>query len=444
MPSVDPKLVIRLGSHAEKDYLIKTTKFIDGLMVAGNLIESTPGATGSLLIRFGGKKANKPFYIDPITYGFSCDLDLLKSEQKKARGSKEVVWDFKKSYRKLAEQYGGLFANVIASDTAIGVKDFASDAAIQAVASSVANYQLNRVRGEFEEDPELVDYTNNVPQPTAVLSPYFHCSGPRVQEWAELIPKFAAATVGLGLDVPIHGVICGGHDLVVNAEIRENLVRGLLDSGCDGVSIWITGFDEYRASEDLLTGFRKLTEGLAQGVSVHNMHGGYFSLALSKHGMSSTAHGVGYGEQKDIVPIQGQAMPTVRYYLPPVRRRLGVANIERTFREMKIFNVEDFYREICDCVICRGIVKTHVDEFSAFGDARLASSSSRRKSQTPAAAKRCRFHFLINRFKEVAALGTASLQEIIEDLERSFTKWEQNGSVRDDLHHLKRWASVLK
>ena len=44
MNVVDPQFVVRFGSHSEKDYVLKMAKFLDGFMVAANLIESTPGA----------------------------------------------------------------------------------------------------------------------------------------------------------------------------------------------------------------------------------------------------------------------------------------------------------------------------------------------------------------------------------------------------------------
>ena len=45
--------------------------------------------------------------------------------------------------------------------------------------------------------------------------------------------------------------------------------------------------------------------------------------------MSGISHGVGYGEQKDVIPVIGQSTPTVCYYLPDLKRRLGVPQIER-------------------------------------------------------------------------------------------------------------------
>ena len=39
---VDPKVIIRMGSHAEKDYIEKTARYLDGIIVGANLFETKP------------------------------------------------------------------------------------------------------------------------------------------------------------------------------------------------------------------------------------------------------------------------------------------------------------------------------------------------------------------------------------------------------------------
>ena len=117
MPATDPNVIIRMGSHAEKEYLDKTLRFFDGLILGAEPSGGSPGATASLLVKFGGKKANLPFFIDPMTYAFGAyvdetgkvraDLDWIKSEQKR---NGRVVRDFKRSYRSLADALGPMFS----------------------------------------------------------------------------------------------------------------------------------------------------------------------------------------------------------------------------------------------------------------------------------------------------------------------------------------------
>ena len=128
-------------------------------------------------------------------------------------------------------------------------------------------------------------------------------------------------------------------------------------------------------------------EELSQHVSVFNMHGSYLSLALSRFGMSGISHGVGYGEQKDVIPVIGQSTPTVRYYLPDLKRRLGVPQIERALSNVGVKSTDDFVDKICGCVICRGVLGDSLGGFSSFGDLHYSTAESRRMAQTPAAAK---------------------------------------------------------
>jgi hypothetical protein len=45
-------VTIRLGSHSEKEYLLKTANLFKGVIVGANLLEMTPGATVSLAWKF--------------------------------------------------------------------------------------------------------------------------------------------------------------------------------------------------------------------------------------------------------------------------------------------------------------------------------------------------------------------------------------------------------
>ena len=97
-----PELIIRMGSHAEKEYITKLAGFLDGLIVGANLFEATPGATASLLVSVGAK--NTHLFVDPMTYTFGAyvdkelgtlreDLDWIKSDQtrKNKKGKKVMI-----------------------------------------------------------------------------------------------------------------------------------------------------------------------------------------------------------------------------------------------------------------------------------------------------------------------------------------------------------------
>src|SRR5437867_13449303 len=79
MPDTErSEVYLRLGSHAEKQYVLKSVRLFSGVILCANLLESTPGATASFALNvLGGGKA---FAIDPMTYTFGMELAYIKSE----------------------------------------------------------------------------------------------------------------------------------------------------------------------------------------------------------------------------------------------------------------------------------------------------------------------------------------------------------------------------
>jgi len=138
------------------------------------------------------------------------------------------------------------------------------------------------------------------------------------------------------------------------AVTTREVVDLIKKSGVAGVWLWFSRFYEEAAEFHQLKNFRAFIEDLRQNVEVYNMHGGYLSLALSRFGLNGVSHGIGYGEQKDVIPVIGQSTPTVRYYLPDLHRRLGVPQIERALKGVGVKAPEDFFAKVCDCAICQG------------------------------------------------------------------------------------------
>ena len=64
------EVFLRLGSHSEKQYVLKTYHLFSGVLVGANLLESTPGATVSFALNVLNKQ--KSFAIDPMTYIAVC------------------------------------------------------------------------------------------------------------------------------------------------------------------------------------------------------------------------------------------------------------------------------------------------------------------------------------------------------------------------------------
>jgi hypothetical protein len=450
-----PEVVIRLGSHAEKEYVLKLAPFLDGVIIGANLLESTPGASGSLLLSISGKKVK--FFIDPMTYAYGAyqdpttqtvrtDLEWIKSDQiqKDGKGKKHNAREIKSSYRALAERIGPPLSDAVAAGVAVSPDRFMGEKEQDKFCKNIAEYQLSRVAQVFEEDPELRPFIQHVPQPGLVFAPYFYVEPNRTEEWLSLNLSLMQKTASLGLSASVHGVICANVSHLKNEKLISTLLERLPNTGATGIWLWFSSFFEESAEEEELRRYRDLVRGLSDKMEVNVMHGGFFSLCLSKYGMHKVSHGVGYGEQKDVVPVIGQSIPTVRYYLPPLARRLGVPDIERAFDALGIKTPEDFHRRVCGCAVCRGVITTSLDEFSSFGDTQFSRPTAKRAAQTPAAAKRCRFHFLLSRLGERDRIRKVPLDDILRQLNEAAGTWGQQPSLRSASEHLGRWTDSLK
>lgn len=245
-------------------------------------------------------------------------------------------------------------------------------------------------------------------------------------------------------DVPVHGVLCVPREFLEDDDfLNDALVAQLPETKVAGVWVWFSRLDERTASKRQLTNLMKLTSSLGSKMKVFNLHGGFFSLALSKHGLTGIAHGVGYGEQKDVVPVIGQSTPSVRYYLPALFARFGVPDIERGFNTIGVNTPSEFFSRICDCVVCRGVIASSLSNFREFGERHFSTPDSKRAAQTPAAAKRCRFHFLLCRLKERDWIGTKTNDEVVKKLRDNCKTWKPT-VLSDHVQQVELWASILE
>lgn len=457
--SPTPQVVLRIGSHAEKEYFEKLAKSLDAILFGGNLLEITPAATSSLLLNLRTKRgAHLPFYLDPMTYGFGpyidptsgrkrIDMDALKSDQLESRGSKKKVRRIKESYTNLANELGGSFQSAVS--TGVAVDPFVLDPTqLDEMCRQVITYQLNRIPDILRGDDFLKQYADGC-LPAAVFAPYFYID----QKWADdgvtLTADLAARTAALKPATPVHAIIVASQSLLRSAALMDRIKKELPATGIAGVWLWFNGFDELEAPLDDLVAFRGLVAALAKKMQVFNLHGGYYSLLLSHDGLTGISHGVGYGERKEVAQVIGEAAPTVRYYLPAIAKRIGVPEVQRCFADLNIKTPDDFFKKVCGCTICRGVVGAKLDGFDSFGKMHRARPESKRDSQTPAAAKMCRFHFLINRMKEKTLVAGLAAEDRASHVTDRAKEWRNLAPLVPHLGppsekgYIERWARAL-
>lgn len=465
MSCTPPKVVLRIGSHAEKAYFQVLAAQLDGIMFGGNLLEITPTATASLLVWLRTKRKGAiPFYLDPMTYCYGTyidpmtgkprsDLHSLKSTRIKDRKKKEYFTAVKDSYTKLAKRMGAVFTSAVNDgETCKAVEPWAFPSKERAaMCKAVTDYQLNRIDRIIEEEiPEEDEVMRGqfaeLGKPAAIFAPYFFIHEKWADEGIRTAIDLVQRSVALKLPVPLHAVVCASKALLADEARMGVLADGLRKSGAAGAWLWFDGFDEHDPTLNQLIGFRRLVRSLAEKMEVYNLHGGYFSLLLAHDGLAGICNGVGYGEKKPVSQVIGAAAPTVRYYLPPISKRVGVPDIQRCLADLGIETAEEFYRQVCGCQICKGVIGDDLRKFATFGEMHRTSAEAQRDSQTPTAAKICRLHFLVNRLTErttVAALEAAGRSQHVTDKAGSW-----RGLIALEQHldkgYLEMWADALK
>jgi hypothetical protein len=450
MPEPVPKVFLRFGSHSEKQYVIKTAKLFDGVIVGANLLESTPGATVSFAMNILGR-FKREFAIDPMTYTFGMDLRYIQSETIDRASGKpgKKKTGLKRSFAALAQRFGQPLSDVVLRENRpVKPSDFTSPL-IDALSRSVLDYQATRMRSYGESDPQLKELADHLIPPSFLFAPYFYVrfEGNRTgwRAWHDLNLALAESFAGIESDMPRHSVLCiDASILSARAELLE-IANGYIGTGCQACWLWISNFVEQFAGVDEIRNLVELCHRFRDaGIELYNLHGGFLSVLLSKHGMTGLSHGVGYGESKDVIPVIGVIVPTVNYHLPPVHVRAPMLDLERAFPGLHIRSAEDFKRKVCDCTVCKGILRGDLNNTHEFGDTVIKVGNTK-ESQTADSAKKCRFHFLLARKKEVERVSMSSLADVKKDLLDSYREYSslpQFLALQGKAEHLRTWASA--
>jgi hypothetical protein len=136
--------ILRLGTHAEAEFLLKLPNTFDCLLLNANLVESTPSASAALVFTLG-----KPYAIDPFSHAFGLPHRYLNSKSK----DKTAELRPKRSFAKLADKYFG--AHDFVGKQALEPDDID----VPALASATLHYQ----RTWFQDAADGADFILNSP-----------------------------------------------------------------------------------------------------------------------------------------------------------------------------------------------------------------------------------------------------------------------------------------
>ncbi len=431
-----PEQLLRLGTHAEKDYFAVGRDLFDVVVFNANLVEYTAGAVASFVI---GTLGEKPFFIDPITHAFGHSPRHIM-RWKEEDGERSLV--VKRSIARLTERYGAVIRRKVQDRRAVTPTDFTRVSDREDLCEAVIGFQMGRLHEALEEDRKYLGEEQI--RPALVIPPYFYMDVNSFADWLPINSDFASNVVSSVQPVPVFAEIVIDKRLLEDEEAINDIVRTYQALQCDGFLIWISDFSEHAASRLSLRGFRHLVSGLGAGDRpVYNLYGGYFSALLAFDGLSGFCHGPGYGEGRNVVPVGG-GIPRPKYYFTPLHNRFLHSVIE-LFLVQEGWTAERFLGEVCACSVCRQVIDEDIDNFRIFGKmvVRVREDGTSYQIPTARAVNCSTLHYMQAKRHEVENVRNASdRNSLVADLIAAYQRF-QPFFDSDDVRHLMTWASAL-
>ncbi len=389
----------------DKVIVERAQESFDVLVIQANLAVSTARGLGSW------HTLDKPFWIDPIAYAFVAATAYLKSEQKVRRGEPETRLQFKRTFQALADAYGEPFGRVIDEDRSLVPEDFAPERDRELV-ERLLNWQRTVL------SPPAEDIKYGLPQtlePVLLTVPFFPL-GPFSRalgrpSWMDVNIRLARAAIDSGrYDTERLAVgLLVEDSLFDDWEQFEGIYNAYLDLPIRHLWFWISDNDEVDEMSAVRAQRLRDVVRLAaeRDKALHQAFGGSFSSFLLSDGLASIGHGVNYWEHKSWEPIAGGGVPPLRYFYPPLRRRLQFLDADAVVPD-DIVTVEDFHREICGCATCQEALDGQIENFARYGQVELRSRLDRFGNRItynvplPESLALTKLHYLRAKGREVA------------------------------------------
>ena len=319
--------LLRYGTAAEKTHLERTINTYDYLIINGNSAAFVSRAIAKFVVEQFFNKPEKGFVIDPITYAFQQNIDLLKSKTK--NGEKMI----KKSISMLIEKYGEPIDKIL-RDIPVKPTDFSDPAVLHKFCYNVLKFQY-LIIDDYITDNELkkyLEYATKMPleqfHPKLLIAPYFYLNPNEADfdSWLEINIQFLNLSIKSTKenfsDLPVFGQIVINKDTLLNQTYIQKITKAYDQCNCSGINIWIDGFDEHEDNQNLLNGFIDFLHRLKRK-PVYNMYGSFFSILLTHKSiklLNGVSHGMEYGENREVYPVGG-GLPVSKYYYLPLHQR---------------------------------------------------------------------------------------------------------------------------
>ena len=424
--------IIRLGTHAEKEYLLRARSWYSEVLLNANLVEATSSATAVFLDEL--RRYGRPFTIDPVTYVFSVNPQAISVP------NREGGTRLRRTFAALREAYE---IPRITSQDILGPEMFDQEA-VESFSNAVVSYQISKLSDALAADATFLDLGDAEPtlSPNRILAPYFELSGEL--NWLEVNIRLLQETTSQR-PADAWAVICLDGLLLDDELVVDRIGSDYRSVECNGYMIWLTDFDETLVTTGQIRGFRSLVRRLAGSDAdraVINMYGGFFSTLLHPDGLTGISHGLGYGERRSLIPAVGGGLPPARYYLKPVHHGISMGELGTVAETVS--RGQDFLSRVCGCPICRELLRQ-----GTAGLARQFSQTERkpyrnsyRDYPTQEVYRLARYHFLYNRNVEIQDVNSASdVAEMVDQLIDAYADYRSQ--LYADPRYLTQWQRAL-
>lgn len=283
-----------------------------------------------------------------------------------------------------------------------------------------------RARGKYARILELAAEQEAI-QPMAIVAPYLKLHGLGDVDAADQMVLNARSLEARLPGEAMWTIIAIEAGAQLGA-IDQAVGHGLRLAEFDAVGVWASDLDEYTESSQRLRHYRQLLRSINRPIWI--LYGTYFSMLLAADGVELVSHGIYYTESKRMEGPIGSGPPPERYYLPSLHRFYEPT---AAFRLIEL--VPDFE---CPCPECPSLDVLRA-EASAAG-----SSPARRVAW----AQRLQRHFLLARQRELDAVKTSTLPELVAQLEVARAAVEgldptDLGAITVSVAHLATWRAAL-
>lgn len=458
--------ILRYGTVAEKVHLEKAFSAFDYLSINGNTAAYVSSAIARFVVEKFFSNKEKGYFIDPITYAFQNNIDLLFSEVK---NTKEFT--IKKSIARLIEAYK-IPMSKIEQRISLAPRDFGDSIKKEDFVNQILSFQYNLVYKHIQDQDlqKYLDYvapgqSANIPQlrPKLLIAPYFYLDQQSAdwKEWLSLNLEFANISIQQSKkeydNTPVFAQILLNKSIIMDFEALKCVVEAYSGLECDGYTIWIDDFNEHEATKEELKGLVALLKGLPFKPK-YNMYGGFFSILLTHKELSllsGVSHGLEYGESRMVYPVGG-GIPVSKYYFLPLHQRLDFTKAFYLLEYVGILNIskanwgasDKYFSDICGCSQCKSIIGKEMINFVEFESKEFYEIHRnnhvwRRKKASSETKQNCLYHYLLCKKYEFLQVKRNDLRTILDDLERKCKSFERCDAIREgELDYIRFWIEI--